>query len=293
MASVGSVGRLAGGMGSQPLVGAVDTHVHTAPDVVVRAVDDRELVVAAAGAGMRAVVLKNHFQCTAARARLVGVVEPGLAVIGCLVLNGACGGLNVEAVRVTLDLGGRVISMPTVSATNHLEYVHRSRSNLGGLGQYAGRPVAVVRGDGSLEDAVLPIFDLIAASDAVLATGHLSWQEAAEAIGRGVTRVVVTHPESPIVDMPAATQRSLARLGVQFERCYRCLLEGWSAAALLSRIREVGVDSTILATDMGQASAGNPVDAYADFAATLLRAGLSDEEWQRASGGNATSLLKL
>ena len=42
-----------------PLSGAIEFHVHTAPDVVPRLWDDQQLVEAAEAAGLRAVVLKK------------------------------------------------------------------------------------------------------------------------------------------------------------------------------------------------------------------------------------------
>ena len=51
-----------------PLSGAIEFHVHTAPDVVPRLWDDQQLVEAAEAAGLRAVVLKNHVLPTGDRA---------------------------------------------------------------------------------------------------------------------------------------------------------------------------------------------------------------------------------
>ncbi len=52
------------------LSGFVDMHIHTAPDVRPRLLDDAEAAQQAAHAGLRAVVLKSHVTCTADRAAL-------------------------------------------------------------------------------------------------------------------------------------------------------------------------------------------------------------------------------
>ena len=54
------------------LEGAIDTHVHSAPDVIERKLDDLQVARQARERGMAAVVLKNHFLPTPLRARLAG-----------------------------------------------------------------------------------------------------------------------------------------------------------------------------------------------------------------------------
>ncbi|HEX9016024.1 MAG TPA: DUF6282 family protein, partial [Chloroflexota bacterium] len=50
------------------LEGAVDLHIHSAPDVYPRILNDVELARSAREMGMRAIVVKNHFTDTAGRA---------------------------------------------------------------------------------------------------------------------------------------------------------------------------------------------------------------------------------
>ena len=53
-----------------PLAGTIDFHVHSGPDSFTRSVTDLEIARLARAAGMRALVLKNHFTLTADRAYL-------------------------------------------------------------------------------------------------------------------------------------------------------------------------------------------------------------------------------
>jgi len=78
----------------QLLEGAVDTHVHSSPDLVERKLDDFELVRQARDRGMAGVVLKNHFFTTTLRAKLVASQVPGIAVVASVVLNQSMGGIN-------------------------------------------------------------------------------------------------------------------------------------------------------------------------------------------------------
>src|SRR5512143_3007561 len=52
------------------LAGAIDIHVHSAPDSTPRSVDAIEAAKLAHAAGMRAIVLKNHYDPTAGLAAI-------------------------------------------------------------------------------------------------------------------------------------------------------------------------------------------------------------------------------
>ena len=64
------------------LEGVVDLHFHTGPDSRPRSVDDIEASRLAAAAGMRAVLLKNHFTMTADRAAIAMAQVDGLEIFG-------------------------------------------------------------------------------------------------------------------------------------------------------------------------------------------------------------------
>jgi len=80
------------------LEGAVDLHVHSAPDVDQRRFDDIELAREAAGSGMDAILIKSHQNSTVERAFLVSRMVRDVHVYGGLVLNDTVGGLNGAAV---------------------------------------------------------------------------------------------------------------------------------------------------------------------------------------------------
>src|SRR5436190_17715257 len=124
------------------LEGAVDLHVHSAPDVDRRRFDDLQLSRAAKEAGVGAVLIKSHQNSTVERAWLVSKVVPGIQVFGGLVLNETVGGLNPTAVRLALTLGAKQIWMPTRSARNH----RRHHDQPGGL--------SIFGADGTLLSAV-------------------------------------------------------------------------------------------------------------------------------------------
>jgi hypothetical protein len=271
------------------LTGLIDMHIHTAPDVRPRRVDDLEAARQAAEAGMRAILFKSHVTCTADRATIARQVVPDVRVFGSVTLNDALGGLNPAAVEVALGLGARVVWMPTISARNHIL-------------KHGGAPsgISLLAENGRLQPTLFEIFDLVREHNAILATGHVSTQEIVAlvraAISAGVRQVLVTHPEVPWVNMPAAEQEELRDLGVTFERCYVSSLPvGGNVpfARIVSDIRQVGVDSTVLTTDFGVATLPIPVDGMRTYVAALLAAGFSRHQIRLMAGENPARLLGL
>ena len=192
------------------LTGAIDMHIHAAPDVVPRKLDDLETARQAAARGMRAIVLKSHATLTADRAALVERVVPGVRVFGGLALNHAVGGLNPAAVETALRLGAAEIWMPTLSAA-------------GDPRRRAGPGLSVLN-DHGLKPEVHEILRLMAGGSAILGTGHLSPAEIMQLVpaahAAGVRKILITHPEHPPVELPAPEQEELRdRYGVYFERC--------------------------------------------------------------------------
>jgi hypothetical protein len=108
--------------------GAFDTHVHIAPDVVERKIDDVSLARRFQELGMAGFVLKSHYGSTAERASVVRAAVPGTQVLGAISLNRAVGGINPLAVEVAAREGARTVWLPTVDAVN--EAGERSSANL-------------------------------------------------------------------------------------------------------------------------------------------------------------------
>lgn len=199
--------------GERVIEGIVDLHVHGGPSLVPRHALDTDTVEAQRATGVEISVLKAHEGSTVERAALCG---PG--VYGGIVCNSPVGGANEDAVDVALRLGGRVVWMPTMSSPDHLAAfdspelsVHR---------HITLRPVEVVT-DGRVRDEWLPIFDLIAEHDAVLASGHVNVRDAVrvfrEAHRRGVRRFLLNHPQLPFLGWSDSYAEELRALDVRME----------------------------------------------------------------------------
>src|SRR5438045_3097030 len=101
------------------LRGAIDIHVHSDPDNVPRSIDGIDVAKLARSKGMRAIVLKNHYDPTAGLAYLARKEAPGLEVFGGIDLNLTVGGMNAAAVEHMTQVAGgwgRVGVMSTLAA---------------------------------------------------------------------------------------------------------------------------------------------------------------------------------
>lgn len=267
------------------LAGIYDLHIHCAPDLVPRCVDDIDASRQALGEGMSGILLKSHSTCTADRAEMAQKLVSGIQVFGSLTLNYPVGGLNACAVEAALRMGAKEIYMPTLSADNHMQ------------AKKTGRGIDILGRD--QKQAVNEILELISQYDAILGTGHLSAEEIialiAWALDRGVQKIVVTHPEHPLVDLSAEQQKSLSREGVYFERCFASTLAGLGEVPLeriAQEIRTVGAARSILATDLGISGYPCPVEGMDRFITGLRELGIQKGEIELMAESNPRSLVE-
>jgi hypothetical protein len=285
------------------LEGAVDTHVHSSPDLVERKLDDFEIARQARDRGMAAVVLKNHFLSTALRAKLVEQQVPGVRILGSIVLNQPMGGINPWGVEAAARGGAKVVWLPTAHAENQL--AHESQPGVAphpAAMQLPGRDpaVRVFRDDGEITPDMETVIEIVRDRGLVLATGHLSPNEVdrltARASAMGLRKMILTHPDLPAISMPVELQKRLAERGVFFERTFNVTVPPYShltMAELAARIHEVGPASTILATDFGQPRNAPPAEGFESYAAGLLQNGFSPEEIRPMVGEHARALLDV
>jgi hypothetical protein len=276
------------------LRGAFDMHVHIAPDVVPRRIDDVALARRFEELGLAGFVLKSHYTSTAERAAVVRGVVPGVRTMGAIALNRSVGGMNALAVEIAALEGARVVWLPTVDAVN--ESAGRTEPKPGdkvpvwaavqyGLRQrgVAVEAVPVVDGQGRVLPETRDVLATVAAHRLVLGTGHLSRDEIFAVVGaaieEGVEQIVITHPEFPSQNLSAEDQLALARKGALLERCLttphtgKVTWERW-----LDAIRAAGPENSVLATDLGQVDNPPVEDGLALLVDRLLAEGFSEED---------------
>jgi hypothetical protein len=274
-----------------PVTGAIDVHVHSYPDDRPRSIHAIDVAKLARSRGMRAIVLKNHWESTAGMAYLVRQVVPDIEVFGGIALNLTVGGINAAAVdhmaRVTGGFG-RIVWMPTFDSENQ---VRTSRET---------RPfVSVSKGEELLPE-VKTVIGVIAKHSLVLATGHSTPAEGLmllrEARQQGVRQMIVTHAINSPVLMSVAQMKEAASLGA-FIEFVGGAPEGQGAAARLDgiadAIRQVGAASSILSSDLGQQGNPLPPDGFGAFIQALRARGFSDRDLDTMSKQNPARLLGL
>lgn len=290
--AVGGAGQGAGpGDVSRALAGAIDIHVHSYPDDRPRSINAIDAAKDARSKGMRAIVLKNHYESTAGVAYLVRSVVPDIEVFGGIDLNLTVGGINPAAVehmtRVS-DGWGRVVWMPTFDAENQVRY---SKEN---------RPSVSVSRNGDLLPEVKQVIALIAKHGLVLATGHSAANEGLmllrEGRRQGAQRMVVTHAMNAPVLMTIPQMQEAATLGALIEFVGGSLATA-DAGARIDRfadaIRKVGPEFCILSSDLGQRGNALPAEGFGAFLVALRGKGLTEQEIDRMSKQNPARLLGL
>lgn len=272
---------------AQTLTGAIDMHAHSDPDGAPRSIDAIDLARLAKSRGMRAIVLKNHYEPTASLAYLVRKEVPGIEVFGGISLDLTVGGVNPAAVEwMTKVKGGygRVVWMPTFDSEHQVTASGQKR------------PFARVAKDGQLVPEVVQVISIIAKHHLVLETGHSSPAEALliirEARRQGVENILVTHAMDPLVGMSIPEMQQAAKLGAYLE--FKWVKPDSDAAkAAVKGIREVGPEFCVLSSDLGQP--GNPLhpDGLLEFYRYLNSQGFSVAEIDRMAKTNPARLLGL
>lgn len=269
--------------------GAYDLHTHTAPDFFPRSLDDFELLRQADRYGMAGVMLKNHLDPTPARAILVNSMGYKARAYGSAVLNLSVGGLNPIAAWKYLELGARIIWMPTIHARNQIEY-SKIDANL----KHPG--IRLLDEEGNLKPQVLEILDLIQEYGAAVATGHISIGESiavcTAARERGI-KTILTHPDWACTTIPIEIQKMLVQKGVLMEKLWFDVGLNLVTAGYMARtIRELGPENCFMATDRGQAGMEFPAEGLLRFIDAMMDEGLSFEEIHRMTHENPAGIVE-
>jgi hypothetical protein len=286
--------------------GAYDLHVHVAPDVPRRRIDDRTLAQRFAELRLAGFALKSHYTSTAERAQVVSSLVADVQVVGTLTLNWAVGGMNALAVEIAAREGAAIVWMPTVDSPAETAGRTQPRDGdkvpqwaqlqheLRGLGLSIDA-VHVTDPDGRLLPEARDVLRAIARHDLVLATGHLGRDDTFAvvdaALEEGVARIVVTHPEFPCQNFSLDDQRTLAGRGCLLERCLSTPLSGkteWEH--VFDGVRAVGVEHSLFSSDCGTPDYPPVEDGLALWADHLLGGGFDEDEAREMIVGQSRRL---
>ncbi len=275
------------GIVNELIKGSYDLHVHSFPDIVPRKLNDIELALEAKEAGMQGILIKNHHVDTTSRTYLVKQIIKGIEIFGGITLNKSVGGLNPDAVDISLKLGAKEIWMPTIDSLNHKSKTKKKSG------------IYILDEKDKLKKEVYEILENISKHQVILGTGHLSLKEIFALIKNAkemkIEKIIITHPEFWITFVPIEIQLELSKYGVFFERCYySSTLSGDKRVDfkwVIECIRKVGPDSTIISTDLGQKGNPSPVEGMKIIISELLKNNFSESEIRKMISDNPKSLV--
>jgi hypothetical protein len=294
---VGLMGQVAGAQqgaanSSESLLrDAIDIHVHSLPDDRPRSVDGVEAATLAKAKGMRAIVLKNHYESSAGPVFMVRKAVPGIEVFGGIDLNLTVGGMNPHAVEhMTKVTGGfgRIVWMSTFDAENAVRTAKEDR------------PFVSVSRNGELLPETKAVIAMIAKHNLVLATGHVSAQEVLlvlrEARRQGVRRMVVTHAMNPPISMSVAQMQEASKEGAFIEFVGSALKTPDDQSRMdrfADAVTRIGAAVTILSSDLGQLGNALPADGFAAFLGAMRDRGITVADLDVMTKRNPATLLGL
>jgi len=278
------------------VAGSIDMHMHPGLPMGFSRIDAIEAARQAQQAGMKAIVLKSH-NYTAAVALIVNQLVPDIKVFGSICLDYEIGGLNIHALENAVQLGAKVVWMPTFSSANSINMMRAQGLPLKGEG------FSVIDETGKLVPEMESILPLIQKNNMVLATGHISPREifalVEEAQQVGIKKIIITHPMDKEFMEEVLTieeMQRLAKAGAFMEFTIIGILPnefGHDPAQLVKVIKSIGPEHCIVSTDLGQPQNPLPVEGMRLFIATLLHHGITPEEIELMVKVNPTQLLDL
>jgi hypothetical protein len=287
---------------------AYDLHFHIGPDILPRKYTVEELVREEAGR-IRGVALKSHSIPT------IGLInslkKDGIDLIGSITLNYFMGGFNESAIYASAVMSKEYpifVWFPTVHAENHL--IHNKSQyeippewvkdpNFKPRTKYDLKAIKVTDWAGKLIRKADACLKTVEEMGCVVATGHVSWQEAKklaeECLGRGL-KVIVTHPMQRDIAMPLEVQVELARKGAYIEYCYIMYLdrdypEDYPLDEQVRCMKAIGADKVILTSDAGQKRNPGSTESLTEYVKLLQQHGMGNGDFKRMLVDNPKRIL--
>jgi hypothetical protein len=275
----------------QPLKNVIDIHAHYMPDVSPRSLDAIDGARAAKEKGMRAIVLKNHYEPTSALAFEVHKEVPGIEVFGGIALNLSVGGMNPAAVERMAQMTGGLGRIVWMDSFDSEAQVRADKVD---------RPFVAVSKNGELLPETKAVIAMIAKYHLAMATGHNSPEEdlllIREANRQHVDHVVVTHAMISPIHMSIPQMQEAASLGAYIEFVYNGTIGHFKEFELsdyVKAIHAIGAKHCILSSDLGQVGNPTPAAGLIEYFKELRQLGITQAELDMMSKNNPATLLGL
>jgi hypothetical protein len=285
------------------LDGTVDLHCHSGPSPFPRRLDHVEASHDGARINMRAILCKSHHHNTvmdllAMRTPLTTAPTP---MYGGVALNSEVGGINPSAVAVAINMGGRCVWGPTVSAAQHISAHSHDDGFPSATGNLYEQEVSIFDAAGDVSAETQLVTRLVADAGILLTGGHLDGESMKTffktASGNGVKRMLLHHPDF-IVNASETDIDEMLGYGAFVEHELSMYHPGvsapqWPIERLVDWIQKIGPERTVLDSDLGQVGNPLPVDAYLLIVEQLLDHGISAADVRQMICRNTAYLLGL
>lgn len=275
------------------LRGAIDSHVHCAPHINPRTVTVFDAVRQAAAAGLAGLGIMDVFANTSGLASLAmrELGHLGVEVFGGIILEPYVGGIDPRVVRNALAMGydpaggARFVSLPC----HHTRFVAMSERR---SADYVAACFHLPH-EAPIPDSLKEIFDLVAASGAVLNTGHVAGVEAVrlaeEARSAGIEKVLC-----PASYFSTEEAHAIAHCGAFLEFSFFVLSHATavgqtmidaerhrfppvSLESVAEKIAAVGPERCVLSSDSGSYVLPPPTEAFREFLIMIQSCGFDDD----------------
>jgi hypothetical protein len=204
-------------------------------------------------------------------------------------------------VAVAINMGGRCIWGPTVSAGQHIRAHSHDDGFPSATGNLYEREESVFASDGNVSDDAVTVTKLVAEAGIMMTGGHLDGESMKAyfktAHENGVKRILLHHPdfivnasESDIEEMlgyGAFVEHELAMYHPQVPA------PSWPITRLVDWIQKIGPERTVIDSDLGQKGNPLPVDGYILLMQQLLDHGISEKDIRQMICRNTAYLLGL
>lgn len=285
------------------LNGAVDLHTHSGPSPFPRKLNHVEASYDAGRIGLRAILIKSHhhntvFDLLAMRDLLKDAPVPAY---GGVALNSEVGGVNPSAVAVAIQMGGRAVWGPTVSAARHIEAHSHDDGFPSAGGDLEEKEESIFDASGNVSAQAVRVTQLVAEADILLTGGHLDVESQkaffATAKENGVKRLILHHPDF-IIGASDGDVEELLSYGAFVEHEMSMYhpgvpAPGWPISRLIDWIERIGPERTVIDSDLGQLANPYPVDGYIYVVQQLLDHGISEKDVRQMICHNTAYLLGL
>lgn len=288
---------------------AIDLHIHIGPEIIPRKFDLAGLIKCEKGR-LNGMAVKNHFFPTTSMNAKGTLKQRCPFVINSVTLNHYVGGFNPDIIQASAELSSRpiIVWFPTIHAENILkkqrfeipmEWISpKSKKELKPCPSRGIKGLSVFDSKGEIKIEVKDVLDMIKERKAILATGHISWQESQALVGFaiqkvGLKKVIITHPIYQKINMPIKIQKELVKMGAFVEHCFSMYsIDKISIGQIANQIKQVGPKHCIISSDVGQTFSPNPSRALTEFIRLLSKEGITEGEISMMLINNPERLVK-